>query len=165
MPQPLGGILEKSIEMTKAVFRHVNLIAENWEPLAQFYQNVFGCEVVPPVRDLSGDELEAITGIAGVHLRGVHLRLPGYGENGPTLEIFQYNRLSSSVGKDVNSPGFAHVAFEVPDVAKARDEVIRHGGSSLGQIVQLGIPGKDYIVVVYMKDPEGNIIELQSQNR
>ena len=35
--------------------------------------------------------LDSATGINGAHLRGMHLRLPGYGEHGPTLEIFQYD--------------------------------------------------------------------------
>jgi hypothetical protein len=76
-----------------AKYAHTNLIAEDWRMLANFYQHVFGCVPVPPERDFHGEKLEAGTGIPGAHLRGVHLRLPGYTDNGPTLEIFNYNIL------------------------------------------------------------------------
>ena len=75
----------------QAKYVHTNLIARDWHALADFYQRVFGCVPVPPERDLSGPLMEAGTGLPGAHLRGMHLRLPGYGDTGPTLEIFNYN--------------------------------------------------------------------------
>jgi len=59
---------------------HTNLIAKDWKRLLAFYQAVFGCMPVPPARDLSGDWLDQATGLTGAHIRGVHLRLPGYGD-------------------------------------------------------------------------------------
>ncbi len=58
-------------------------------------------------------------------------------------------------------PGFAHLAFEVPDVAAKREELLRLGGRAIGQLVTLDIPGAGKLTVIYMTDPEGNIIELQ----
>ena len=72
---------------------HTNLVARDWRALTDFYQSVFGCEPVPPERDFAGPDLEAGTGVAGSTLRGIHLRLPGYGSDGPTVEIFTYSRL------------------------------------------------------------------------
>ena len=43
-------------------FGHVNVIATDWRRLAAFYTEVFGCEFVPPERDISGPVLEAATG-------------------------------------------------------------------------------------------------------
>ena len=74
-----------------ARYVHTNLIAQDWRRLAAFYEQVFGCRPVPPERNLSGQWLEQSTGIRGSEIQGVHLRLPGHGERGPTLEIFQYN--------------------------------------------------------------------------
>ena len=79
--------------MVQARYAHTNLIAQDWRALAEFYQRVFGCVPVPPERDLSGPIMEAGTGLPGAHLRGMHLRLPGYGDAGPTLEIFNYSAL------------------------------------------------------------------------
>jgi hypothetical protein len=72
----------------QAKYVHTNLIAADWRALADFYQRVFGCTPVPPERDLKGAALEAGTGIPGATIRGMHLRLPGYGDNGPTVEFF-----------------------------------------------------------------------------
>jgi len=66
-----------------ARYVHTNLIARDWRLLARFYQDVFGCEPVPPERDLAGQEMEAGTGVPGARVRGLHLRLPGRGVDGP----------------------------------------------------------------------------------
>jgi predicted enzyme related to lactoylglutathione lyase len=145
-----------------AKYVHTNLIAEDWQKLAGFYQQVFGCIPVPPERDLQGEKLEAGTGIAGAHLRGVHLRLPGYGDNGPTLEVFNYNLLAGRGQPAVNRPGFGHIAFAVDDVAAAREAVLAAGGLAVGEIVTLQIASGARVTWCYVSDPEGNIIELQA---
>ena len=77
-----------------ARYVHTNLIARDWRALARFYEDVFGCAVVPPERDFSGPELEAGSAVPRARLQGAHLRLPGHGSDGPTLEIFQYSELA-----------------------------------------------------------------------
>jgi hypothetical protein len=54
----------------------------------QVLQEVFGCTPVPPERDLSGKWLEKAARVETAHIGGIHLRLPGHGHEGPTLEIF-----------------------------------------------------------------------------
>ena len=147
---------------TPAKYVHTNLIAEDWRRLAAFYQAVFGCVPVPPERDLSGPAMEAGTGIPGVHLRGVHLRLPGCGEDGPTLEIFSYSPQEGRPPSAVNRPGFGHLAFRVSDVAAARAAVLAAGGRPVGEVVTLAIAGGGTVTWCYLTDPEGNILELQS---
>ncbi|WP_038031997.1 VOC family protein [Thermonema rossianum] len=140
---------------------HTNLIAKDWRRLADFYINVFGCVPVPPERHYEGEDLERATGIEGAILEGVHLRLPGWGEEGPTLEIFSYNNLQESLPAAVNRPGYTHIAFEVEDVAAIRRKVIAHGGSAVGDIVTLTARNGAKVTWCYMRDPEGNMIELQ----
>jgi glyoxylase I family protein len=146
----------------QAKYVHTNLVAENWHSLAAFYQQVFGCVVVPPERDFRGEKLEAGTHLAGAHLQGVHMRLPGYGEDGPTLEVFQYHPQIDRTPSAVNRPGFGHIAFQVPDVAKARSEVLEAGGQPVGDIVTLQVATGARVTWCYVTDPEGNILELQS---
>jgi predicted enzyme related to lactoylglutathione lyase len=145
-----------------ARFGHVNLIARDWRRLADFYERVFGCVFVPPERDLSGPVLEAGTGVAGATIRGAHLRLPGLGETGPTLEIFQYGTGPESPGTAINRPGFGHLAFAVPDVAAARETVLAEGGGVVGEVVTTGTSDGRRVTWTYLTDPEGNILELQS---
>lgn len=145
-----------------AKYVHTNLVARDWRALADFYQALFGCVPVPPERDFQGEELESGTGIPGAHLRGVHLRLPGYGDNGPTLEIFNYNILQDRERTAVNRPGFGHIAFSVDDVAAARQAVLNAGGRTVGEIVTLQVSAGARVTWCYVTDPEDNVIELQS---
>jgi len=145
-----------------ARYVHTNLIARDWQVLARFYETHLGCVRVPPERDYSGPELEAGTGIPNAALRGVHLRLPGYGANGPTLEIFSYSRFAEGPGPAVNRPGFGHIAFEVASVAESRKEIIESGGRAVGAIVSLTTAAGASVTWCYVSDPEGNVIELQS---
>jgi catechol 2,3-dioxygenase-like lactoylglutathione lyase family enzyme len=78
--------------------------------------------------------LESGTGVPGATLRGVHLRLPGRG----------------------------HIAFEVPSVPAARRDVLRAGGTAVGEIVALTTAAGARVTWCYVTDPEGNIIELQA---
>lgn len=142
-------------------YAHTNLIAQDWKSLAAFYEQVFGCTPVPPERHLAGDWLEAATGVPGAEIRGTHLRLPGRGDDGPTLEIFQYTRQQAAQHSAVNRPGFAHIAFAVDDVQAAHNAVLAAGGGAIGQIVSVEVPAAGKITFAYVTDPEGNVIELQ----
>ncbi len=145
-----------------ARYVHTNLVAHDWRSLADFYERLFGCQVVPPVRDYSGPELERGTGVEGSSLKGVHLRLPGFGEHGPTLEVFEYSRLEPGSETAVNRPGFGHIAFTVASVPAARREVLAAGGDPVGEIVTLALGDDREVTWCYVTDPEGNVIELQS---
>ena len=148
-----------------ARYAHTNLIARDWRALAAFYDQLFGCTPVPPERDFSGPKLERGTGLPGAHLQGVHLRLPGHGAAGPTLEIFHYDVLQERPGVAVNRPGFGHIAFEVEDVPSAREAVLAAGGRPVGEVVTLTTATGAKVTWVYVTDPEGNVIELQSWER
>jgi predicted enzyme related to lactoylglutathione lyase len=145
----------------KAKFVHVNLVARDWKKLTAFYEEVFGCTIVPPERNLSGQWIEDCTGVPGAKIHGAHLRLPGYGNEGPTLEIFQYDQGMEREQTRANRPGFVHIAFSVDDVKSARDAVLAAGGSHFGKLVAVDIPDAGKLTVVYVTDPEGNMIELQ----
>jgi catechol 2,3-dioxygenase-like lactoylglutathione lyase family enzyme len=141
---------------------HTNIIGANWQTLVDFYIRVFGCVYVPPERDYSGDALDAATGLVDARLRGVHLRLPGWGEGGPTVEIYSYDALESKPEVAVNRPGLGHLAFEVDDVNAACEEVVACGGGKVGEVITLTTKVGSKVTWCYMTDPEGNIIELQS---
>lgn len=92
----------------------------------------------------------------------MHLRLPGYGSDGPTLEVFQYSPPAASPERLIHRPGFGHIAFSVPDVRAARTEVLANGGSALAEVAKLSLPTGEQVEWCYVADPEGNGIELQT---
>jgi catechol 2,3-dioxygenase-like lactoylglutathione lyase family enzyme len=143
-------------------YAHTNIIAENWQRLADFYRTVLGCRDVPPQRNQSGSWLARGTGVPGAALQGVHLRLPGHGENGPTLEIYSYTQMEDNLSATANRKGLRHLAFGVDNVIEKLQEVVAHGGRAVGEIVTTEVPGAGQITFCYAADPEGNLLELQA---
>ena len=139
---------------------HINIIANDWKKLSKFYQNVFQCIPIPPERDLRGDWVNALTGLKDVHICGEHLLLPGYGGNGPTIEIFSYNQMLKNE-KLINKTGFTHIAFLVDDVEGTVELLKKNGGTIVGEIVTQEYTNGKIGTFVYCKDIEGNIVEIQ----
>src|SRR5437867_10919337 len=129
----------------RAKYVHTNLIARDWKRLVRFYREVFGCEPKVP----------------NARLRGIHLRLPGYDDDGPTLEVFGYDQLIERGLPRANECGFGHIAFAVENVDEALQAVIAAGGGAVGEIATADVKDVGLLRVVYARDPEGNIVELQ----
>jgi predicted enzyme related to lactoylglutathione lyase len=141
---------------------HTNIISKDWKTLAGFYIQVFECKLMLPQRRLSGDWLSKGTGVKNAELKGAHLRLPGYGKKGPTLEIFEYSKMEDQSEPISNRKGFGHIAFEVDNVEEVLAKAIKFGGKAYGQVVTKDIEGIGVLVFIYVRDPEGNIIEIQN---
>ena len=142
-------------------YAHTNIVAADWRKLARFYEDVLECVRLEPERHQTGEWLERGTGVPGAALRGVHLRLPGHGDDGPTLEIYSYTAMSDKPEPVANRKGLGHLAFAVDDVETTLLAVQKHGGRALGEVVATDVPGAGRITFVYATDPEGNILELQ----
>lgn len=141
---------------------HTNIIAEDWRKLADFYIKVFQCKAMLPERDLSGEWIEKVTAISDVHIQGVHLELPGY-VDGPTLEIFSYDQEDLREEKSrVNTQGYGHLAFHVDDVEEVLEKLMEMGGSKLGDVIKKEYDEIGTLTIVYARDPEGNIVEIQN---
>jgi catechol 2,3-dioxygenase-like lactoylglutathione lyase family enzyme len=146
-------------------FAHTNIVSINWKKLVDFYVKTFNCTVVPPIRNQSGDWLERGTGLKNAQLEGAHLLLPGHGEDGPTLEIYQYSNIENQEAILPNKRGFGHIAFEVESVEEICQSLEQNGGEKFGKITKRVIEGVGEITFIYARDPEGNLIELQSWNK
>ncbi len=142
-------------------FAHTNITARDWKRLADFYIKVFECKIKPPKRDLKGEWLDKAIGIKNARQMGVHLSLPGY-ENPPTLEIFSYEEFIDTAPIMANQIGFTHIAFEVEDVDTIVKKALDNGGAKLGEIIENEIEGVGILRFTYLRDIEGNIIEIQA---
>ena len=143
-------------------FAHTNIAAKDWKKIADFYINVFGCKIKPPQRNLSGGWLDKATGLTKAKLQGVHLLLPGHGDNGPTLEIFSYEDMYDTKLIMANCRGFTHIAFEVEDVNSTLQNALKNNAKKLGEVVEKEVENVGILQFVYFRDPEENIVEIQS---
>ena len=143
-------------------YAHTNIAARDWKKLSDFYISVFSCTVKPPARKLSGDWLDQATGLSKAELEGIHLLLPGHGDGGPTLEIFSYKTTHESEPIMANHIGFTHIAFEVDNVDQILNDALKNGGELLGKITEKKVEGVGLLKFLYFRDPEGNIVEIQS---
>jgi len=143
-------------------YAHTNIITDDWRRLADFYITVFDCKPLYPERDLRGEWLDRATAIKDANLRGIHLKLPGYDESLPTLEIFQYNHNEIGLKPMANRKGYGHIAFRVDDVATILNRVLENGGSRVGELVETEVSELGTLSFVYARDIDGNIIELQN---
>jgi catechol 2,3-dioxygenase-like lactoylglutathione lyase family enzyme len=100
--------------------------------------------------------------VPGAALRGGHFRLPGLGPDGPTLEIYEYSASAPAPEPVANRPGFGHIAFAVPDVEAARATVLAEGGRPVGSVITSHVADGRRVTWTYVRDPEGNIVELQA---
>jgi len=145
----------------RARYVHTNLMARDWRRLVAFYCDVFDCVPKPPERDISGEWIDKVAGLRHARLRGMHLYLPGWGPDAPTLEIFSYDDMRERGLPVANEPGLGHIAFAVEDVEAALSAVLAAGGSAVGEVARAEVAGVGTLHVVYARDPEGNIVELQ----
>lgn len=104
-------------------------------------------------------------GLPDVKLEGVHLELPGYDADGPTLEIFSYQDECDCDPCMLNRTGLTHIAFEVDDVDRTLSDALKNGAQPLGKVARATVVGACELKFVYFRDPEGNIIKIQSRKK
>lgn len=145
-----------------SVYRHTNINAADWQNTIDFYSRTFGCSPIFPTRNITGQWFENVTGVKNAALKGQHTELPGY-ENPPTFEVFTYENGFEDEAKDINEIGVTEVCFEVEDVQSMLSIAVAAGGIPLGEIVKCNNPKDGKLAeVVYIRDPEGNIIGLHN---
>jgi catechol 2,3-dioxygenase-like lactoylglutathione lyase family enzyme len=91
-----------------------------------------------------------------------HLRLGEAGQGGPLLELFQFAEnagrawLDLTLGNNLPEIGVKHFGLSVPDVAKAREEVMAAG---IGEVSPL-TTGRTGIEYFFVRDPDGLHLEI-----
>lgn len=141
-------------------FDQVKILTRDLEPLLRFYQEALGCElVIPPL--VTEDVVSRGVGVPGATVTLSALRLPGRGDRGPVLELYSVDGV---VSDDWDfRPGNGQLAFQVDDLDAAIDKVLAAGGTQLGEVVEWQGPSGATARFVYLRDPEGNIVDLYSR--
>ena len=136
-------------------YDHTSFTVADIDRAVVFWRDVMGFAL----DDLSareGDWLGSVVGVPGARCRIAHLH--GHGLH---LEFIQY---LEPVGTDVTGPphrpGTAHLAFLVEDIETAARRMLEGGASEQGRITRCSSGAAAGCLAVYLKDPNGIIVEL-----
>lgn len=141
----------------EAVFHHVGISVRDMEKAKDFYCNTLGYSIVWEHPQRGGEALQKVVGLPGSLMHIVMLE--GYGMR---IELFKY---LTPEGRDRGNLrqcdfGLIHFALKVKDVHAIYAALSPKG-------VQFNCPPQDLrpgVVAVYMRDPEGNTIELMENS-
>jgi catechol 2,3-dioxygenase-like lactoylglutathione lyase family enzyme len=136
-------------------YDHTSFTVADIDRAVVFWGDVMGFAL----GDLSAREgywLGSVVGVPGARCRIAHLH--GHGLH---LEFIQY---LEPVGTDVTGPphrpGTAHLAFLVEDIETATRRMLEGGASEQGRITRCSSGAALGCLAVYLKDPNGIIVEL-----
>ena len=138
-------------------FDQTKFLANDVAALSRFYIDALDCEVVVDPQEVEKAVSRAV-GVPEATITLSILRLPGRGDHGPVLELYS---LEGARPDDWDyTPGQGQIAFEVEDLEAAIGRVIAAGGTPLGEVVEWTGPSGAIARFVYLRDPEGNVIDL-----
>jgi glyoxylase I family protein len=136
-------------------FAHPGLVVTDLDKARQFYQRMFGFEVISNEGWKDSPEMDRAIGLNGSSCRGLMMK----GHN-CFLELFEFDSSSAksypAQHPDADVPGIRHLAFYVDDCKSEYRRLESLGGIALGE--PAGDDESGY--AVYCRDPFGNIIEL-----
>ncbi|AJQ29149.1 VOC family protein [Pelosinus fermentans] len=144
----------------KIKYVYSTLLAKEWRNLANFYIDVFQCRPRSSEFYFSGKWLDELTRLEDAGINGIQLILPGY-EDGPTIEIISYDQTSLRKHDIIpNLQGVTSLVFHVDSVDNILQKALGYGGQQFGATVTETLDNLGKFTAVYIRDPEGNIIEV-----
>jgi catechol 2,3-dioxygenase-like lactoylglutathione lyase family enzyme len=135
-------------------FSHVAITVADFNRTIRFYDDVFGAPVVGVNCDHDPQRLRTFFGVRAdaPELKIGWIRVPG----GATIEVFEFR--PTDPGADVvwTRPGLTHLSFNVRNTARWHDHLV-----SLGvEVVSPPERSPKGHTFFFVKDPDGNLIEL-----
>jgi catechol 2,3-dioxygenase-like lactoylglutathione lyase family enzyme len=135
-------------------FSHVAITVADFNRTVRFYSDMFGAPVVGVNCDHDPQRLRTFFGADGESpkLRIGWIRVPG----GTTIEIFEFRPIGAGREVEWNRPGITHLSFNVRGTAKWHNYLAGKGV----EIVSPPERSKRGHTFFFVKDPDGNLIEL-----
>jgi catechol 2,3-dioxygenase-like lactoylglutathione lyase family enzyme len=140
------------------ILHHTGLTVADLDRSLHFWRDAMGMEMLFQQEKVGG-YLEAIVGEPGAHVRMAHL---AFGGEGPRIELFQY--LAPSGGQHLSRPadvGFAHVCVACDDLDERLERLIAAGGRPFSKPVEVDTGVNKGGRSVYLRDPDGHVVELE----
>jgi catechol 2,3-dioxygenase-like lactoylglutathione lyase family enzyme len=136
-------------------FAHPCLVVPDLERARQFYEEMFGFEVLSEEGWTDNPHVDEAIGLTRSSCRGYMMK----GHN-CFLELFEFSNTASDSPAThmprADEPGIRHLAFYVDDCWAEYERLQQLGG------IAMGVPAGDEVsgYAVYCRDPFGNIVEL-----
>ena len=145
---------------TITAYDHTSFTVSDLEAAVNFWRDAMGFRV-DDVSPRTQAWLGSVVGVPGacchiahLHGAGLHLEFIAYDEPFQGDDIFG----------PANRPGAAHVAFLVADIHTFVEHMLAHGAAHVGPITYCGDGHGGGCHAVYLRDPNGVIIELVAQS-
>jgi glyoxylase I family protein len=140
---------------------HVSVTTGDIARSLAFYRDLLGLSV-RSVGELSGDEVERITGVPGARLLSADLDLG----RGQVLELLEYVGAPDGAALAMDRPGSGHIGLAVDDVDAIHHQLVDAGWTVTSEPVELTEPG-DWFGARCMTvlDPDGVAVELVERPR
>ena len=144
----------------KSVFVHIGITVTDIDKFVDFYGKYFGFELktrgtFPP--EFIADTPALYRLKDGSYSDFAFLASP----NGVVLELFQFNELLPPELPVWNRPGYHHICLNIDNLPQAYKEMSADGVEFYFEPKPMG-PNPD-AHWVFLKDPDGNMIELQDR--
>lgn len=137
---------------------HISIAARDADKLSAFYIAVFKCEQCRSPKTLSGEAVSRGNGLPNSEIYSIWLRFPK--QEKPFLELLEYKSSVTRNEPCVDEHGFRHLSFETADIHATMTTIFEAGGTRLGEITNFGTTNRPFLIV-YLRDCEGNILELE----
>lgn len=160
MTRERGTIKERGGDLVLIKPLHLNLTVRDLDEMLDFYRNVLGFEIMVE-SEIADEAFCQGVGLPDASVKMAYLQLPGADFR---IEMFQYNHLMPKQRQlDLpNEQGYRHIAFQVNDLEQAYKELMNQGVPFISPPVLVNQPAYGTVGVnfCYLRDPEGNLIEL-----
>jgi len=135
---------------------HVSVTTVDIERSLGFYQDLLGIPVTS-VGEVSGAEVERLTGVAGTRMLIADLDLG----DGQVLELIEYIAGEEGLALPLAHPGSGHIGLTVEDLDALSDRLLAAGARVRSEPVELTEPGAWHGVrCLTVLDPDGVAVEL-----
>jgi catechol 2,3-dioxygenase-like lactoylglutathione lyase family enzyme len=136
---------------------HTGLTVTDLDASLAFYCDALGFEIVF-TQEKRGGYLAEIVGYPDAHVRMAQLALPGSAHR---LELFQYLRPEPVVRRaEPRETALTHVCLIVDDVERATERLVAAGAEAPTRPVLVDTGANAGGRGVYVRDPDGIILEL-----